>query len=176
MSNFAALESQVEVTATQPSLQLCSAACSPMNDREFSSPVCYLDYDNEQLVASEPARLCERCKGVVAGLNSVNKGVADHAKYDSVKIFESTINLATISKPACFLCSRFFRHVANSPQQMAKLNDGASVAVEYRSMRLAGDTFILLFVQGDLVPVSKLTILYRSSGEYCLLNSILVTK
>jgi hypothetical protein len=138
-----------------------------MDDREFSSPVCYLDYDSERPGPSELAPLCERCKGVVAGLDLVYKSTTGR-NYTDVKIFEATIELATISGSSCFLCHRFFRNVADFPQVMAKLNGGASVTVEYFYRISSGYNFILLYFHGDRTPLSNLTILNYSSGEYCL--------
>jgi hypothetical protein len=137
-----------------------------MDDREFSSPVCYLDYDNEQPVASELAPLCERCKGVIAGFNSDYKSISAR-NYADVKIFESTIDLATISKPPCFLCRRFFRNVADFPQETAKLNGGASVILEYFHRRSISDDFLVLRFHGDRTPLSNLAILDNKSGKYC---------
>ena len=137
-----------------------------MDDREFSSPVCYLDSDNEQPVASGLAPLCERCKVVVARFDSNYECTMDR-KYADVKIFEATIELATISMPACFLCRRFFKNVADFPQVMAKLKGGASVIVEYFYQRKSSrNSFILLFFRGNRTPLSNFTILDQSSGNY----------
>jgi hypothetical protein len=141
-----------------------------MDDREFSSPVCYLDYDNEQSDPSEPAPLCERCKGFVAGFNSSWQS-SNRGTYSDVKICEATIELETISKPKCFLCRRFFKNVADFPQEMTKLNNGASVTVDYFYRIAAGHKFILLYFQGPKPQnnrprrhLSSLTVLDHSSG------------
>jgi hypothetical protein len=137
-----------------------------MDDREFSSPVCYLDYDGKLPVTSEPA-LCKRCKGVVAGFDLVCDGMVGR-DYDEVKIFESTIGLSAISKPICFLCSRFFKNVADFPQEMSKLNTGASVTVDYFYRISSGDKFIIVYFRGNPTPLSSLKILDHASGKHYL--------
>jgi hypothetical protein len=137
-----------------------------MDDREFSSPVCYLDYDGKPRGPSEPAPLCEICKVVGARFDS-NYECTMGRKDTHVKIFEATIELATISKPACFLCRRFFKNVANFPQVMAKLEGGASVTVEYFYQRKSSrNSFILLRFRGNPTPLCNFTILDESSGDY----------
>jgi hypothetical protein len=143
-----------------------------MDDREFSSPVCYLDYDNEQLVTPDPA-LCAKCKRVMAGFDSVGENFEGHT-WAKEKFFESTIDLSTISTPACFLCHLFFKHVPNFPEEFRKLNTGSSVFVEYIRKVDRGAHSILLNLRGDERTLCNLRIIGSVTVMCCLMSTFLL--
>ena len=143
-----------------------------MDDREFSSPVCYLDYDNERPVTSDPA-LCAKCKNVIAGFDSVGGNFQGHL-WAKEKFFETTIDLSTISVPACFLCHLFFKHVPNFPEEFRKLNTGSSVFVEYIRRVHRGAHSILLNFRGDQRTLCNLRIIGSIAVMCCLMFTFLL--
>jgi hypothetical protein len=143
-----------------------------MDDREFSSPVCYLDYDNEQPVTLDPV-LCAKCKRVMAGFDSVGENFEGHT-WAKEKFFESTIDLSTISAPACFLCHLFFKHLPNFPEEFRKLNTGSSVFVEYIRRVDRGAHSILLNFRGDERTLCNLRIIGSVTVMYCPMSTFLL--
>jgi len=143
-----------------------------MDDREFSSPVCYLDYDNERPVTPDPA-LCAKCKNVIAGFDSVGGNFQGHL-WAKEKFFETTIDLSTISVPACFLCHLFFKHVPNFPEEFRKLNTGSSVFVEYIRRVHRGAHSILLNFRGDQRTLCNLRIIGSIAVMCCLMFTFLL--
>jgi hypothetical protein len=111
-----------------------------MDDREFSSSVCYLDFDN-MLVPSQPA-LCTICKEFTAAWNVAEEKIQKlrdkevdfddlpYEDYDQTivaelnhrsTIYETTENIAVTASNGCPLCLAFFERL--HPDEQDFLNE-----------------------------------------------------
>jgi hypothetical protein len=94
-----------------------------MDDREFSSPVCYLDYDNYQKPVARPVKpaFCSSCISFIDALGSnatEEDGISleDLSREEKVKIllngidwvYKTAENIATTARKGCPFCIVIF--------------------------------------------------------------------
>jgi hypothetical protein len=104
-----------------------------MDDREFSSPVCYLDYDQHEIPAVTPAKpaFCTTCRAFIASLhtspneNETNlEALANGKKLKFILnkdgwVYKTTKNIAETAAEGCPLCVVIFQGL--SPDDRDKL-------------------------------------------------------
>jgi hypothetical protein len=141
-----------------------------MEHRELSSPVSHIDCDAEPVAVQERSKpsLCNRCVKVLAAFEEAHETISGQNNVDA-KIFVSEIDLATILRPACFLCRRLFRNAHEWQGEVKRLVDGLPVVVEYSRRISQGPNFLEHFMvvnfQGDRTPICNLTILSVDEGK-----------
>jgi hypothetical protein len=104
-----------------------------MDDREFSSQVCYLNFDDNIQPASSESGRCNRCNEVVAACEAAYTG----AKIDEI-FYETTDFLEPWANPGCALCQLFLGVLPSKEVQSLRQYGGSSnksggnILTEYR--------------------------------------------
>jgi len=105
-----------------------------MEDREFSSPVCYLDYDNHQITTPEreTSAFCANCTSFIAALHEKVKEnevkleeLSNEQRLEFVLtqeewVYETKENIVESAEKGCCLCSVIFEGLQEDERKMLK--------------------------------------------------------
>lgn len=96
-----------------------------MDDREFSSPVCYLNYDWAS-PSDLGSRICSRCKEVLAAYGSaeINDGKCHEIIYQTHDLLETTAN------QGCPLCQLFYEKLSAADKRHLRENESGRNGVD----------------------------------------------